>query len=515
MRTSFLLGAVLVGLVALQCSTNGGTGGDAISTAAMDGGPRRDANAGEGGSLHDSSTADATADAKQAAEASQGGGDASPLDDAGSPFTLRPEWTGPCQASTGSIDVDLGNSPEAFVTAAACQITGVAPSSATVASWANQLRTVSYVRRIDVVRTLCQQANKTCTLAYSDPWLNDPALTATCTRKTTRDIGTVMMFFFTCPGTTNCSADWANTHAYGMGTADPIYGYGANGTGYYDPTNVGFWFRELLDARYAGLQFVLPNVYGPDVQSGTGEVQNLEAALTAIDAMGGGIKVGLYNDTWAWGNPAGGTLMNPAPDLSDTNAAAQQIYDVQWKPFFSGLSPQHWYTVNGAPLIYFYNAGTLTPITGASAVIAQMKQMFQADFGVTPFVDVDRGYGPTASADAVFVWDTFTNFPTTNYGTATTVTGNLTFDNSMVKWDSLGRDDPGTIATAQDRMYKGTDILTSVLAATTDANLLLLETWNDLGEGTGVTRNYDYYASGAWLPPSGFMDLVRASQCSN
>jgi hypothetical protein len=207
--------------------------------------------------------------------------------------------------------------------------------------------------------------------------------------------------------------------------------------------------------------------------------------------------------------------MNPAPDLSVTESAAQRIYAVEWKPFFGGISRPHWYTVGGAPLIYFYNAGTLAPITGLSAVLARMKQLFQADFGVTPFVVVDRGFGTTTSGDGQFVWDTFRNYPTTHIGTAAGVTGGLTFDNSMVKWDSLGRDMPGAIATATTRMSKGPEILTQVLQASAGANLLLFETWNDLGEGTGITRNYDYYAHGAWLTPDAFMNVIRASQCSD
>jgi Domain of unknown function (DUF5010) len=207
--------------------------------------------------------------------------------------------------------------------------------------------------------------------------------------------------------------------------------------------------------------------------------------------------------------------MNPAPSLSDTEDAAQRIYAVQWKPFFQGISSAHWYTVAGAPLIYFYDAGTLTPASGVSAVIARLKQLFAADFGVTPFVDVDRGYGSVASADAQFVWDTFKGFPSTNLGTATIVTGGLTFDNSMVKWDSLGRDTPGAIADGGTRMFKGPEILDAVLQGSANANLLLLETWNDLGEGTGITRNYDYYYQGQWLTPDAFMLAVRASQCSN
>jgi hypothetical protein len=426
-------------------------------------------------------------------------------------FALGGEWSGPCQAATGAIDVNLGNSPEAFVRAAYCQIAGAEPPAATVMSWAGQLRTVETVRRIDVVRTLCAQQNKSCALAYSNPWQNELAFTQTCTKKAKRDVGAVMMFFFTCPADKNCGLDWANTHAWGMKAPDAIYAFGAQPDGYYVPTNAGFWQRELLDARYAGLQLVMPNVYGPDVQDGTGEVPALEAAL---DAVGGGIQVGLFNDTWAWGKPYWGNLMQPAPDLSNTEAAAQRIYAVQWKPFFGGIAPAHWYRIGGQPLVYFYNAGTLAPKAGAGAVIARMKQLFQADFGVTPFVVVDHGYGPTPSADAQFTWDTFTNFPMTHFGTTTTASG-LTLANAMVKWDSLGRDQPGAIATPATRIVKSPDILGQVLAATASSDLLLLETWNDLGEGTGITRNYDYYAKGQWLTPDAFMRVIRASQCSN
>ena len=70
---------------------------------------------------------------------------------------LRPEWNGPCAAAT-PVDVNLGNAPESFVRAAYCQITGTQPPMATVMDWANQLRTVSYVRRVDVVRCYARMA---------------------------------------------------------------------------------------------------------------------------------------------------------------------------------------------------------------------------------------------------------------------------------------------------------------------------------------------------------------------
>jgi hypothetical protein len=418
------------------------------------------------------------------------------------------EWTGPCQKAPGQIDVNLGNSPTAFVTAAYCQINGTMPSPTIVTNWVNQLATNAYLRRIDVVLSLCQQANNQCELQYSVPWEQTVLETDTCAHKGNRDVGAVMLFFFQCPLGLNCTMDWANTHAWGMDSFDQTYASPGTTTGAYNPNSVGFWQRELLDARHAGLQFILPNEYGTD----TADLTFLEQALVAIDGMGGGIKVGLFDDTSAWGAGLG-----PAPSLTDTQAAATAIYQKQWQPFFKTITQSHWYTVKGTnkPLIYFYNAGTLQPASGMNAVLGAMKTMFMADFGVTPYVVLDTGYGTASSADGTFTWDTF-KYASNNLGTWPGA-GGLTLTTSMVKWDSLGRDSRGTISdgSAAQNIHKDTSILQSVLSATSSDDILVLETWNDLGEGTGITRNYDYYFNGAWQTPDVFLNLIRAAQCSN
>ncbi len=500
-RTTLTGETLLVCAAVVMCSACGPEGTSLAPSTNLDGIDLSGDDASSDGSLGDSSASDASV--------SDAGSPSAPT--VGDAYVPVADWSGPCSRTT-VIDVNLGLTATSFVNAAYCQIYGTAPSTDTVTNWVSQLEMNEYVRRVDVVRTLCNQAGRGgCTLTYSNPWQTTVLPTDTCTRKTTRDVGAVMMFFFNCPLMVNCMMDWANTHAWGMAGADQTYGTGPGTTGYYTPDNTGFWLRELLDARHAGLQFVLPNEYGND----TSNLSYLESALTTIDGMGGGIQVGLFNDTSNWGNGAAGTAMNPAPDLTDTAGSAQRIYDVQWKPFFTTISKPHWYTVKGAPLIYFYNAGTLKPTSGTSALIAALKQLFMADFNVVPFVDVDMGYGPTSSADGQFTWDTFANDATTNFASSTTATGGLTFDTSMVKWDSLGRDKPGTIATSSTRMFKGPDILSSVLDSTASHDLLLLETWNDLGEGTGITRNYDYYYKDQFLPPDAFISLIRASQCSN
>jgi len=425
-------------------------------------------------------------------------------------FQLRAEFTGPCALSPGEIDVNLGNSPEAFVRAAYCQINGSEPPADTVTSWAGQLRTVGYVRRVDVVRTLCTAAKRGCALTYSDPWQADLPLSPTCARKTTRDLGAVLMFFSACPNGVNCGMDWANTHASGMNAAAPLLAFGTSPVNYYNPRNAGFWYRELNDAAWAGLQFFLINTYGPDLQ---GTPDQLAMLGQARAKAGPAVKVALFDDPSAWGQASSPPPFNARPDLSDTEAAAQAIYTAKWKPFYSRIDRQYWYQFQSRPFIYFYNAGTLNPLNASAAVVTRLKQLFAADFGVTPFVAVETAYFqdpamPTV-ADSQFTWNTLAS-GTMSHSTL----GGVTLDHFMVKWDPLGRDKPGAIATSADGILKGTDLLTTRLSDSQDASVAVIATWNDLGEGTGIERNYDYYIGGAWSPPTAFMGVTRAAQCA-
>jgi hypothetical protein len=311
------------------------------------------------------------------------------------------------------------------------------------------------------------------------------------------------MFFSECPNGVNCGVNWANTHVNGMVEPHQLFAFGDAIAGYYQPENAGFWKRELVDARWAGLEFMLVNVYGPDL----GSISLLNDAIADI---GGGIQLALMDDTSDWGQVQQAPW-STAPDLSDAAAAAQAIYQAKWKPFFQAIPQQYWYRVNGRPLIYFYNSGTLKPLSAASGAIGGLKQLFAADFGVEPFVAVDIAYfedpGTAAVADSEFVWDTF-NGQSSHFD----LTG-VTHDHFMVKWDSLGRDDPGQIATSQDLIVKGPELLSQALETSAADDLAVFATWNDLGEGTGINRNYDYYYQGQWLTPHAFMSLLRGAQC--
>jgi hypothetical protein len=266
----------------------------------------------------------------------------------------------------------------------------------------------------------------------------------------------------------------------------------------------------LLDARWAGLQFLLPNVFGPDLSQSPDPLSQLELAL---EQVGDTVRIGLFDDTWIWGTREE-PPWNEVPDFADPEHAALTLYNAKWKPFFSRIDERYWYLYQGRPFVYFYNAGTLGPRELASTTIASMKQLFLDDFGIEPFVVVDMAYfedpNMNTVADSRFIWDTFRTGERSR-----STQGGVTLDHFMVKWDSLGRDSRGTVATSGDRIIKGPELLESRLSASADADIAVIATWNDLGEGTGIARNYDYYHQGQWLEPNAFMRLTRNSQCSD
>jgi hypothetical protein len=359
---------------------------------------------------------------------------------------------------------------------------------------------------VDVVRTLAAEHERTVELGYSDPWHSHPELVGAPVRRTRRDVGAVFMFFFDCPGGVNCGMDWANTHALGMDRPHPLYGGGHGRRGVYSPCESGFWRREMLDATYAGLQFLLLNVYGPDIEGG--KLGPLNKALLTLEEP---LKVALFDDTWTWGKPYFDDFWRHAPDLDDPDAA-DTLYEAKWRPFYRRIDARHWYRFKGRPFVYFYDGGTLAPRARAAAAIAGMKARFLGDFGEEPFVAVDDAFFADPNmpfvADASFKWMTL-DLPEKR--SRSRLNGHV-LDHVMVKWDSVGRDRPGELAQANDRLFKDSALLERVLADSSDAEVLVLATWNDLGEGTGIHRNYDYYADGQWLEPDHFMRLIRASQ---
>jgi hypothetical protein len=426
----------------------------------------------------------------------------------GPAFKLRPDWDGPCRVSP-VVDVNLGNSPTTFIQACYCQIRGRRPDAPELDGWIQRLQKDPGWRRVDVVRSIAQAGHRSVALTYSDPWLEQPELPAAGPKRNRRSIGAAIQSFFNCPDGTNCVMDWANNHVEGMQSPSTLLAFQGK-PGYYCADQPGFWLRELRDARAAGLDFLVADAYGPDLESG--RFKTLAAALAAEPSP---VKIALSDDPWAWGEPWFGPAWRSKPSFNDPETCAALLYATNWKPFFTQVPRSSWYLVHGRPLIFFYNAGTLLPLDHASGTLKIMKGLFKADFGVEPYLIADQAYfadpALTSVADGRYIWDPLDHGDTPDHISWSRQNG-LTLAHAMLRWDSVGRDKPGMIAGPGDRLLKGPERLAKVLEETRDADILVLATWNDLGEGTGLDRAYDYWYQGRWQPPDLYIQMIRQAQ---
>lgn len=434
-------------------------------------------------------------------------------------FTLKSEVDLAAVDYSQTIDLNLGHTPENFVRAIWKQLTGEDPGGPWVANHASKLGTKDFPRRIDLALLLAEEAGEDSPQwIYSDPWQAQIPLVGSPVKTIERDVGAVFMFFFTSPNKPNGGTGWANNHAPGMLTPDPTLNLKGQAVtahdGYFHSENAAFWYRELRDARYAGLDFVLPNIYGPDLHD-----RNMEALRIALRKLRGEdgddvIKLGMFDDTWTWGQPWFGPFWEQKPDCNDAEATAKLLYEAKWKVFFKALPREHWYLIDGRPMIYFYNSNTLQNKENFDEVLLLMKQLFKNDFGVEPFVAVDTAfnYRPNMEvvSDSHFRWYTFD----AERGFTSETRNGLTLAHAMPRWDSTSRWNNNTEIRARpdDLLVKDDATLKKILDATQDADILVLATWNDLGEGTGINRCYDYYWGGEWKRPDHFMQLIRRSQ---
>ncbi|MDG2489068.1 MAG: DUF5010 domain-containing protein [Roseibacillus sp.] len=435
------------------------------------------------------------------------------------PFALKPTVDLERLSMSATHDLNLGESPSIFIKALWKQFTGRIPEQDLVREYSSQMRSGTFRRRIDLGIALAEKAGVKPRWQYSDPWQIQTVLEPNTTKKLARDVGAVFMFFFTSPEGPNGGPGWANNHVPGMTAPASIYRSDSthknlSKDGLYHPDNAGFWYREFRDSRHAGLNFLLLNVYGPDLQPST--ISALQSGLARLREDDGKnvVKLGLFDDTWTWGQPWFGEFWKQTPDCLKVKETSKILYEAKWKPFFEALPRDHWYLINGRPMIYFYNSNTLQNRQNFDRVLPAMKELFRNDFGVTPWVAVDTAFNYRPSmkhvSDSHFKWYTFDREE--NYASETR--GGITLSHSMVRWDGVNRGNgrKERAATADDLIAKDDRILKQVLNDTRQSDILVLATWNDLGEGTGLNRSYDYYWNGEWKQPNHFMNLIRRSQ---
>ena len=304
------------------------------------------------------------------------------------------------------------------------------------------------------------------------------------------------------------------------------YGLGTGYSGYYSSFNTAWWEAELADVKRSGIDMVDLICWGnhPSMPWFTNSaIANY--MVPALERSGNDVKVALFDDTTSevceWNLDAGrGYNANTQMPLSNSNNWAY-FYDRKIKPFFQAIPKQYWATHNGAsvdaggrPIIITYTSAWFTNVNTHGAGMWQaIKDAFARDFknasgqGIVPHVIHEISWingGAGATADSAYTWGAALNGPSIN-NVGTNYTGSIGpgYDDRQIRSPGNFHDraNGNWMISWFNNTYSGRNLW--------DTNLLLVETWNELWEGTGVQRLTDYpNANGGLLPETQYMDRL-------
>lgn len=334
------------------------------------------------------------------------------------------------------------------------------------------------------------------------------------------------------------------------GVAAPYRGtfYSAASPAWYD------WQLDDLDA--AGMDYMFPVSWGSGAQLPSYFRQSNAVPLlcqaiarrSQANAWqrGRAIRVGLYDDTFGElteynfdQNPHSGDFTHPAMPL-DVGTGVEYIYNRKIKPFFQAVPRALWATHNGdaapdganggtgRPLVlnfiyrdHYTNPQGGNPLGHGPEVYRRIKQLFEADFGVEPFIVLSwdwyndqavQGLDWSGAADAECIYGaagtagtqtyTMNGYTISNLGPGRAHASNGTPVFEQVRWgDADGSDDHREDQWLRDNFAK----------IPQGVNLVVLESWNELFEGSSLSRCEDFPRrdGGGALPDDYYIQHVR------
>jgi len=240
--------------------------------------------------------------------------------------------------------------------------------------------------------------------------------------------------------------------------------------------------RQMEDLLAAGIDVALliywgaPNQYDkPDLRFSVDGIPPLVAALDELAARGRTPRIGMFYDTstllgeHAFREPGRGNV-----DLC--TAEGRDIFYRTIRDFFRLLPPRHWACLDGRPIVQLYEAAFAAGHDRQT--IEYVYERFAKDFaGRRPFIIA----GPSWSfrADARTGWGAALGGPILGDGFAQIGPG---YDDSPVS----GRDTP-----TRDRLAGGFYRASWLLALRVRPRMVIVETWNELHEGTGICETLE------------------------
>ena len=256
---------------------------------------------------------------------------------------------------------------------------------------------------------------------------------------------------------------------------------------FHDPN---WYHKQFSDMLAAGVDFVLPDYWGepgqysrrvaPAPELNLFATQGLPPmidALQQLDQEGRPLKIGLFLDT---------TILN---DEDLTTELGKQIFYASIRDYYSKIPPRLWAAIGGHPVIWLYDAQRVGAFD--QSTFDYVYEHFAQDFGgLRPFiVREDQWYTERAPTNRViqtegmYGWGAavFGYNPDPRYTISEVGPG---FNNTR-----LG-DGPNRFNTDRQDGAFFRDGLEQAL--TSGRRIVAVETWNELGEGTGILETQEF-----------------------
>ena len=266
----------------------------------------------------------------------------------------------------------------------------------------------------------------------------------------------------------------------------------------YHPTDVetmsfldpAWYEKQFVDMQAAGIDFVLPDYWGEPGQYdrrvapapelnyfATQGIPPMVEALDRLAARGQPLKVGLFLDT---------TIMGDA-DL--TTRQGKQTFYLTIRNWFSRVPPRHWAAIGGRPIVWLYDAQRVSAFDQSS--FDYIYEQFPRDFGgLSPYIVREwqwkdsKNVGPPTPirTEGLYGWGAAPSGFNPDPAMTVAAVG-PGFSNRQ--FGGEGR----LFTDRRDGQWYEENLQRAVASG---RQILVVETWNELGEASGILETFEY-----------------------
>lgn len=266
----------------------------------------------------------------------------------------------------------------------------------------------------------------------------------------------------------------------------------------FHPPNLGTisfrdpdWYEhEFRDMLAAGIDVVLPDYWGEPGQYSrrvapapelnyfaTEGIPPMVEALERLADRGTPLKIGLFLDT---------TILN---DEDLTTERGKRIFYASVADYYSRIPPRHWAAIDGRPIVWLYDAQRVYRFD--QSTFDDLTARFRQDFGgLTPYVIVEQQWERSKNVardepmrvDGLYAWGA------APFGFADDPRYTIAQVGPGFSSVQFGRPD-GIFTDRQGGRYYEDQLRKALQSG---RQIMAVETWNELGEASGILETVEY-----------------------